>query len=210
MPAVWPAFVTAIAIGVGATFLAFGRSVFTEGFWSDTIDFNPVIAGVALCVFGPFALVSFIPSIIVVTLYRFGMRKCPTAPLRELAEVLAAVAVGATVAYKSSWCNPDVPISFYWYPVLLAIGIVFGSWGRCSPLMIGPATGLISIYWALRFLFADMKWGSPVFEEYEFEAVMYIEMSALVLIGAVLGRVVRRYWKRKGLQDEASQKGVGS
>lgn len=216
IPAVWPALVAAIAIGTGATFLAFGLSVFTAAFWTDTLDFNPVVAGFILCMLGPFALASLISSIIVVTLYRFEMRKCHAASLRELVEVLAAVAVGALIAYVSSWCNPDVPIPFYSYPALLAIGIVFGLWGRCSPLMIGPATGLISIYWALKVLFeyyrelklpfSDIGWGSPAYEVYEFEVVMFLVMSAIVLMGAVIGRVARRYWKKKRLQDEASQR----
>jgi len=145
---------------------------------------------------GPFALTSFISSVIVVTLYRLGTRKCLAASVRQMAEVLVAVAVGAVVADRSSWCDPDVPISVNFCVCFLASGIVFGLWGRCSPLVIGPATGLISIYWAFKFLFEDMAWGSAAFEEYEFEVVMFLAMLAIVSLGVVIGRVVRRYLLR--------------
>jgi len=72
-PPFWPALCTALIVGVIAVFLAFGVSVFTRSFWTDNPIFDPAIAGVLLYVFGPFALASLIPALIVIALYRFQM-----------------------------------------------------------------------------------------------------------------------------------------
>ena len=78
-PSFWPAICIALVIGFIGVFSIGGFSVFTAGFWtSNPFFFSPPLIGAIfdylMFVFGPFALGSFVPSLIVFAFYRLYFR----------------------------------------------------------------------------------------------------------------------------------------
>jgi hypothetical protein len=78
-PSIWPAICIAFVIGFIGVLSVGGFSVFTVSFWtSNPFFFSPPLSGAifdyVLFVFSPFALGSFVPSLIVFAFYRSSFK----------------------------------------------------------------------------------------------------------------------------------------
>jgi hypothetical protein len=120
--------------------------------------------------------------------------------LRVWVEAFLAFIIGSLITWKSSWCDPDEGIAFYWHAVLLAVGFVFGLFGQCRIWIIALAMGGLSIYAAL----VPMRWA------FWLELVLFAWMFTIVLIGAAIGRAMKRYWTRKRAKHDAGPKPISN
>ena len=115
---------------------------------------------------------------------------------RVCAEIIIAVVIGFVIASKSAWCDPDAVVDFYWFPVLLAVGLMFGLFGRCPVLVIGPATSFVSIFAAI----GDVFYYGFSAGMFNFYVIYFTVMTVVVSIGAAIGRGAKRYWIKRRLK----------
>jgi hypothetical protein len=106
------------------------------------------------------------------------------------AEVIVAAVIGFVIATKSAWWDPDSVIAFHWIPILLIVGLLFGLFGHCPILLIGPIMASSGILVEILDVF---HYG---FSAYflKFYALYFALMAIVVIIGAAIGRGVKRSW----------------
>jgi hypothetical protein len=106
---------------------------------------------------------------------------------RTWTEVFTAVAAGIVFILVCP-LDPDEVLELYWSVVLLVVGFTFGVFGRCPVLLIGPAFALAMFYFSFR---------GPFSEFWDLELCFYAFLCLEVLVGAAVGRGVKRLWKKR-------------
>jgi hypothetical protein len=118
---------------------------------------------------------------------------------RVCAEIIIAAVIGFFITVKSSWWDPDQVIAFCWWPVLLAFGLLFGLFGRCPVLAIGPVTAWSGILVEILDVF---HYGFSV-DVLILYATLFATMATAVIVGAAIGRGAKRSWIKRELTHVA-------
>ncbi len=119
--------------------------------------------------------------------------------LRDSAELIIAAVIGWFIAGWSSWWDPDAVIAYHWWVVLFGVGLLFGMFGHCRVLMIGPAVASSGLLMEILEVF---HYGFSVFF-LRFYAVLFFMMALVVIVGAAIGRAAKRFWIKKRLINAA-------
>jgi hypothetical protein len=118
---------------------------------------------------------------------------------RVRAEIILAAVIGFVITIRSSWWDPDAVIDFYWVPVLLIVGLLFGLFGRSPVLVIGPVMAWSGILAEILDVYHYGFWVGIL----GFYALFFAIMAVVVILGAAIGRGAQRYWLKRKLKHAA-------
>lgn len=118
---------------------------------------------------------------------------------RVCAEIIIAAVIGFFITVGSSWWDPDAVIAFYWWPILLAVGFLFGLFGRCPVLVIGPVTAWSGVLVEILDVF---HYGFSV-RFLKFYVAFFAIMAIVIIVGASIGRGAKRSWTNRMLTNAA-------